>query len=273
MERGQAVQELRFRILRGVHHGAVDLVRAQQFDAVAPDVVRFAHRHPYVRVDKVAVAYAVDAVRHGNPGARGLRQFAAGFHQRRVRGALRRGDGSEIHTHFRRRDHQRIGHVVVRVAQKAQFHFGQRLLRMFAHRQHVGQRLRRVKFIGQAVPYRNARVFGQRVHDVLPVSAVFDSVVDAPQHAGRVFQRLFFTHLRTGGAQIGDPCALIVGRHFERTARPRRVFLEQQHDIFALERFFLFPDVLVRFQPCGQIQQITDLPRREVEERQQTSFT
>ena len=143
---------------------------------------------------------------------------------------------------------------------------------MLAHRHHIRQSLRRMKFVGQAVPYGHARVFRQRMHDTLGEPSVFDPVVHASQHPGRIFDGLLLAYLRAGRPQIGHSRALIVSGHFERTSRTGRILLEQQHDVLALQRLSFPTGILVVLQPNGQLQQIPDLFGGEIEQGQQTSL-
>src|SRR3954451_1566396 len=59
VERGQAVHELRVRIPGCCHRSRVDLVGAELLDALAPDLVRLAHRNPDIGVQEVR---ALDAL-------------------------------------------------------------------------------------------------------------------------------------------------------------------------------------------------------------------
>ena len=47
---------------------------------------------------------------------------------------------------------------------------------MFLDRQEIGQNLRRMELVCQAVPDRDARVFRQILHDLLPKAAIFNAV-------------------------------------------------------------------------------------------------
>ena len=66
---------------------------------------------------------------------------------------------------------------------------GERLGRVLAHGQHVGQDLGRVELVGQAVPDRHAGVVGQRLDDLLVEAAVLDAVVEPAEHARGVLDR------------------------------------------------------------------------------------
>ena len=135
----------------------------------------------------------------------------------------------------------------------------------------VRQYLGGVKFIGQAVPDRHAGKFRQLLYDGLRIAPVFDAVVHPTQHPGGVGDGFLFAHLGAGGAEIGHPHAQIVSRHLKGAAGAGGVLFKQQCDVLPLmdavgdARFFL------RLQLCRQIQQVGDLRRGEVQQRQKAS--
>ncbi|MNV85698.1 hypothetical protein D3C71_1796700 [compost metagenome] len=99
-----------------------------------------------------------------------------------------RGHQADIHAHFRRADHQGVAHVVSRVAQIGEAQLRQGFARrVLEHGHQVGEDLRWMEFVGQAVPDRHARILTQLFDDLLAVTAILDAVVHAAQHAGGVF--------------------------------------------------------------------------------------
>jgi hypothetical protein len=58
---------------------------------------------------------------------------------------------------------------------------------MFQHGHQICEDLGWVKFVGQTVPHRYARVFAQLLNDGLTVTTVFDAVIHTAQHTGGVF--------------------------------------------------------------------------------------
>ena len=80
-----------------------------------------------------------------------------------------------MHAHLRAADHQRVAHVVARIAHVDEL-FALQLAKMFLDRQEIGQNLRRMELVCQTVPDRDARVFRQILHDLLPKAAIFNAV-------------------------------------------------------------------------------------------------
>ena len=75
-----------------------------------------------------------------------------------------------------------------------------------AHGHEVGERLRRMGLVGQAVVDGNAGERGKLLGRLLAEAAVFDGVVDPAEHARRVLHGFLVADLAAGGAEIGD-CA------------------------------------------------------------------
>ena len=80
-----------------------------------------------------------------------------------------------MHSHFRSENHQRVSGVVSCVTEIAQSD-SLGTAEMFANGQKIGKHLRRMKFVGQAVPDRNLGELRELFDDVLPEAAVFDAV-------------------------------------------------------------------------------------------------
>ena len=229
-----------------------------------PDLVGLAHRHPDVRVEEVGALDAlVDVVGDGDAGAglRGARPVLVD--ELRVRPELLRGDDAHVHAEHGAGFEQRAAHVVAGVAEEGVGDLLERFVRVLAHGQHVGQHLRRVELVGQAVVDRHAGVLGQDLDELLREAAVLDRVVHAPEHPGGVLHRFLVADLRSLGTEVGHVRALVVGRHLERAARAGRGLLEDQDDLLLLQPLLLGPAALRGFQLGGEIQQADELLLRE----------
>ena len=113
--------------------------------------------------------------------------------------------------------------------------FVERLRDVLAQRQEVGEDLRRVPLVGEAVVDGHARPGRELVGDGLAEAAVLDRVVHAAEHARGVLDRLLVAHVRAARAEVGDVCALVVGGDLEGAAGAGRVLLEDQRDLLAGE--------------------------------------
>ena len=60
-------------------------------------------------------------------------------------------------------------------------------MRMFLHGQKVGQHLRWMRFIGEAIPDRDTRITGQFFHIILSKAAILDAIIHASKDTGRIF--------------------------------------------------------------------------------------
>ncbi len=142
---------------------------------------------------------------------------------------------------------------------------------MLLHGEQVGQNLRGVEFGRQAIPNHHTGVFGEILHDVLTVTAVFDTVVHTAQHTGGIGDALLLTHLGTRRAEVSHLRTLVVGTHFERAASTRGVLFKKKYDVLALEHLFLLSRFLVRLQACGEFHEPGYLLRSEIEQFQKIS--
>ena len=97
---------------------------------------------------------------------------------------------------------------------------------MFQHGHQVSEDLRRVKFIGQAVPHRYARVLPQFFNDLLTKTAILNAVIHPAQHAGGIFHGFFMPNLRAAWPEIGHLCALIECADLKRAAGAGGGFFE-----------------------------------------------
>ena len=131
----------------------------------------------------------------------------------------------------------------------------------------VGQRLGGMEFVGQAVPYRHARILGQVVHDALAEAAVFNAVVHAAQHARGIGDALLFADLRARGIEIGGVHAQVGRRHLEGAARARAGFFKDQRCVLALAQPVRNARLFLLLQLRRQPQKPLDLPWRVIQQR------
>ena len=126
--------------------------------------------------------------------------------------------------------------------------------------------------IGEAVKDGNTGEFRQIFHDFLIEAAVFNTVKEAAQHFGRIFQGFLFPHLRAFGIEEGHMGAFIVAGGFKGAPRSRRGFFKEQYDIFSFQkRLIVDPRSFLGFERCRQIQQITDFLGGEIHQCQKAS--
>ena len=100
-----------------------------------------------------------------------------------------------MHAEFGRTDHQGVAHVVAGVADKDELHLIQRFLDAFLNGHDIGENLRGVIKVSQAVPHRDAGVIGEALHRFLLEATKFDAVKHAAKDTGRVFYGFFFAKL------------------------------------------------------------------------------
>ena len=139
---------------------------------------------------------------------------------------------------------QGVAHVVARIAQIGVADLVQRLVAVLAHGHDVGDHLRRMVFVGQAVVDRHAGVARQLLDDLPLETTVFDGVVQPSEHPRGVLHAFLVADLRGVGVDVGDVGALIVGGHLEGAAGSRGGLLEDQRDVLALEMLALGTAVL-----------------------------
>ncbi len=124
---------------------------------------------------------------------------------------------------------------------------------MFLHGQKISKDLRRVKFVGQPVIDRHARILRQLLHNVLAKAAIFDRVVDPAQNPRGIFDRFLVADMRTRGPKIRHPRALIIGRDLKANAGPRAVFFKDQRDVLALQLWYFGARVFCHLQIGGKL--------------------
>ena len=131
----QAVHEAGTRLAGGFHQRGRHLIRHQLIDALLPDLVKLAHRHPDIGVEKIGTRYRFKRVGiYHDARARGERQYAHLRHQLNRRLQSVWGGNSHVHTHLRAADQQRAAHVEARITQVAKRQLVQRLFTELFHR-------------------------------------------------------------------------------------------------------------------------------------------
>ncbi len=99
-----------------------------------------------------------------------------------------------MHPQFGADHHQGITHIVAGVSHVGQL-YAFNPAQLFSDCEHVRQHLGGMKLISQPVPYRNAGILCQFLHNTLLKAPVLDSLVNAPQHPGRIRNAFFFANL------------------------------------------------------------------------------
>ena len=154
-------------------------------------------------------------------------------HDLRIRLVSVRRSDTDVEAALEHADRQRMGHVVA-VANVAEIETSEMPL-LLLDRDQIGDDLRWVVGIGEAVDHRHVGVFGESLHLSLLVGADEDAVDIARQHARRVLHRLAAADLQIAGAQEERLPAQLIHPHLEGHARARRGFLEDHRQGFSLE--------------------------------------
>ena len=83
------------------HDGCIDLIGFKQLDSLLPDILRLAHRHPHIGIEKITTLDALaHVVGYGNFGACIFSDLFCLGYQLFIRLDAFGGHGSKIHTHF-----------------------------------------------------------------------------------------------------------------------------------------------------------------------------
>ena len=248
------------------HELAVDLIGEQVRDALGPDLVRLAHGHPHVGVDHVRALHGLlrlGAEVQGRAGPGG--DLPAGFDQRGIGEVFLRGAGHKVHAHLCTAHHQRVAHVVAGVAHVHQLDPFKRS-EVLPDGQEIRQDLRGVELVGQPVEHRHPGIVRQGVHDLLAVAPVLDAVEHPAQHPGGVGDGLLLADLGALGVQIGAAHAQVRGRDLEGAAGAGGGFFKDQGDVFSGEHPVGDAALFLRLQRGGDVQEVGDLCRREVQQ-------
>ncbi len=177
------------------HQRFIDLIRGQRSDALLPDLDRLAHGYPDIGVQHIRAACRLHRVLTEAQDSAAFRRNALTFrNQRRIRKIFLRRTRGEIQAHFCAADHQRIAHIIARIAQIYKIDALQ-TAEMLPNGEKIRQNLCRVKFVGQTVPDRHARIFRQLLDNILSEAAVFNAVKHAAEHTRRIRYALLLSDL------------------------------------------------------------------------------
>ena len=176
-----------------------------------------------------------------------------------------------MHAELGAADHQGVCHIVAAVAEEHELAALQ-AAEVLADRQHIRQDLRGMEFVRQAVPDGDAGVFCQLLHDALAEAAVFDAVIQAAEHAGRVSNGFLFADLGAGRVEISNVHAEVVRGHLKGAARAGRGLLKDQRDVLPAECVVRDAGLLFGLQGGGEVEQTGDLVGGEVQQGQK-AFT
>ena len=268
MERRQAVLEDDVRIAGLLQHVHRHAIRLQKTDALFE--LRFlAHGYPDVGVDDVRALDRVDRIGKLDLASGLLAELTHLVHKLLGREQRLRRDAHEVHAHLGAADHQGVAHVVARVADVHELDLVERLFDVLFDRHPVRKDLRGMIEVREAVPHRNAAVFGEQLDGLLLEAAEFDAVIESAEHLCGVLKRFLLAHLAV--AQKRDVRALVVSRGLKRAAGAGAGLLEQQHDVLVRHALrenalFLFGLDLMR-----QLQKRADLVGCVVEQREKVS--
>ena len=119
---------------------------------------------------------------------------------------------------------------------------------MFLHGEQVGQGLRRVGFIGQSIPNGHTGIASKFLYPRLRKSAILDAIIHAAQDASRILHGFLAADVRAVWTDVGNVGALIERGNLECAAGARRVFFEDEGDVFAFQSPGLSFRVFRRFQ-------------------------
>ena len=182
-----------------------------------------------------------------------------------MRPQLTRRAQPDVHAELDPADHQRVAHVVARVAEVAVGDVAQVLVAGLGHRENVGQDLGGVELIGEPVPHRHPGELRQDLDVRLRGSPVLDPVKGAAEHPGGVLHGLLVADLGPARLQVGHVCALVLGGDLERGASPRRRLLEDQRYVLARQVRLLVAGILRGLEVGGQLEEEPQLLGSEVE--------
>ena len=215
-------------------YGSSSLMRSSQTSLGSPIETQTS----VSRKSQPLTASATSSVTVILPAARGGELVRGGEH---LLGRPQRPRGRDPHVHAElgAADQVGVGHVEARVAEVAERDLAERLVHVLAEGQEVGQDLRRVPLVGEAVVDGDACPLGELVGDALAEAAVLDRVIHAPEHSRGVLDGLLVTDVRAGRPEVGHVRALVVGGDLERAPGAGRVLLEDQRDLLAAQVLLL----------------------------------
>ena len=246
----QAVHKHRARC-GGSHPRGVDLVRGQRPDALGPDFLRLAHADPDVGVEHVGPGRGVGGIGQRHAAARGFGKFRTPGDKRRIGPVFLRRASRVVQPHLGAADHQRVAHIVPRVAQVSELEPGQ-FAEMLLQGQEIGQDLGGVVFVGQAVPDRHLGGVGKLLHNSLAEAAVLDTLKHRSKHPGRIGDRFLFADLAARRVKVGRAHAEVVRRNLKAAPGAGGCFFKNQRNVFAAQPVVRDAGFLLGFEFCGQ---------------------
>ena len=210
VESRQAVEEHEpaVEVARRAHEVHVDLVGTQELDALGR-LRLFAHRDPDVGVEHVRAGDALHGVVENADVDAVFRGDGGGLCKNRLVGPELPGRAADVtHARLGATHHQRIGNVVAAVADVCDGAVLKRPERLF-NGEKVGENLRGVVVVGQAVPDRDAGVFGEVLARLLRKTAKEDAVVDAAEDARRVLDRFLLAEMDVRAGEVFGAAAFV----------------------------------------------------------------
>ena len=105
---------------------------------------------------------------------------------------------------------------------------------MLLERHKVGQNLRGVELIGQAIPHWYASVFGQVFHRRVLEAAELNPIKHPAQHLRGILNRLLLAELDIILTKKLRRDAKVIGRYRKGTACTGRILLKQERDLLTL---------------------------------------
>ena len=133
------------------------------------------------------------------------------------------------------------------------------------HGEEVGQHLRGVPLVGEAVVDGDPGEAGQLLHILLSGSPELDGVVHPPEHPCCVGDRLLVPELGARRIEVGHVRALVEGGDLEGRPRTGGGLLEDEGDLLALEPLGFVARILRGLQCLGQRQEVAQLLRLEID--------
>ena len=156
------------------------------------------------------------------------------FHEGRIGEELLRRAVHIIDAGLGAAHHQGVRHVVAAVAHVNDLAAAY-VAESLAERHEVGEDLRRVGLVGEAVPDGDAGVFGEIDHGLLLEAAEEDAVVEAAEDAGGVLDALLVAEVRFMAAEILGVAALVLRGDDAGVAGTGGALLEDEDDVAAVE--------------------------------------
>ena len=170
-----------------------------------------------------------------------------------------------MHSHFGACHHQGIPHIIAGISHICEPDILQ-IAEMLPYGQQICQHLGGMELICEPVPNRHPRVFCKLLHNILPVSPIFNSLKHACQNPGRIRDALLFSDLGARRVQISGPHTQVMCGHLKCAPGTGTGFFKNQCHIFSPKGVHRNPFLLFILQFCGQINQIFNLLRCKIQQ-------